>query len=132
MADTTVTERNEGKNLQTREETRSSEKFIRPAVDIFESEDGLMVAADIPGAAKNTLEANVEQGILTLSAPVTVTMPGQPVYTEFELAHDYRQFSLPESLDHEKTVAEFTNGVLTLRIPKAEAAKPHKIEIKTA
>ena len=88
--------------------------------------------ADIPGAAKNSLEATVEQGILTISAPVAGTMPGRPVYAEFELAQYYRQFTLPEGLDHEKTAAEFTNGVLILRIPKAEAAKPHKIEILAA
>jgi HSP20 family protein len=132
MAIPTVTERNEGKNLQSREETRSSEKFIRPVVDIIESEDGLRVVADIPGAAKNTLEASVEQGILTITAPVSWLTPGQPVYSEFELAHYYRQFSLPEGLDHEKTAAEFIDGVLTVRIPKTEAAKPHKIEILAA
>ena len=83
-------------------------------------------------AAKESLDVNVEKGILTISAPVSRTMPGRPIYTEFELASYYRQFSIPESLDHGKALAHLSNGVLTLRVPKAEAAKPRKIEIKVA
>jgi len=129
MAANGITQRNDERNVQPREETRSSEKFIKPAVNIMETEEGLTLSADIPGAAKETLNLNVEKGILTISAPVAYTMPGQPAYSEFELAAYYRQFSIPETLDHEKAKAELTNGILTLRIPKAEVAKPRKIEI---
>jgi len=130
MATNSITERNDERNVQTREDTRSNEKYIRPAVNIMETEEGLTLTADIPGAAKETLDVNVEKGILTISAPVSHTMPGQSAYTEFELANYYRQFSIPESLDHEKAKAEFANGILTLRVPKAEVAKPKKIEVK--
>jgi HSP20 family molecular chaperone IbpA len=132
MALNNVTERNDGGNLQSREETRSSEKFIKPAVNIMETEEGLTLIADIPGATKDTLNVNVEKGILTISAPVSGCMPGNPVYSEFELASYYRQFAIPESLDHEKSKAALANGVLTLRVPKAEKARPRKIEIKVA
>ena len=130
MAVNSLTERNDERNVQAREETRSKEKYIRPAVNIIETEEGLVLTADIPGAAKETLDVNVEKGILTISAPTSHTMPGQPVYQEFELANYYRQFSIPESLDHEKARADFTNGILTLTVPKAEAAKPKRIEVK--
>lgn len=118
------------KNLQTGEETRSSEKYIKPAVNIVETEEGLILTADIPGASKESLDISVEKGILTISAAVTRDMPGQPVYTEFELANYYRQFSIPETLDQQRARADFTNGILTLQIPKAEAAKPRRIEVK--
>jgi HSP20 family molecular chaperone IbpA len=59
-------------------------------------------------------------------------MPGQSVYQEFELANYYRQFSIPESLDHERARVVFTNGILTLTVPKAEAAKPKRIEVKVS
>jgi HSP20 family molecular chaperone IbpA len=118
------------KNLQTREETRSSEKYIKPAVNIVETEEGLILTADIPGASKESLDVSVEKGILTISAPVTHDMPGQPVYTEFELASYYRQFSIPETLDQQRAKADLANGILTLQIPKAEAAKPRRIEVK--
>lgn len=92
----------------------------------------MTLTADIPGAAKDTLDINVDQGILTIYAPVSRSMPGQPVYTEFELAPYYRQFSIPEVLDLKKVKADFANGILTLHLTKAEAAKPHKIAIKAA
>lgn len=129
MATNSLTERNDDRTIPNREETRSSEKFIKPAVNIIETEEGLTLTADVPGAAKNALEVNVEKGILTISAPVTRSMPGNPTYSEFELASYYRQFSIPESLDHEKAKADLVNGILTLRVPKAEVAKPRKIEI---
>lgn len=132
MATDSLTVRNDDNNLQSREETRSGEQFIKPAVSIFETEDGLTLAADLPGASRDTLEVNVEKGILTISAPAVRNMPGTPNYTEFVLGSYYRQFTIPESLDHAKATADFTNGVLILRVPKAEQAKPRKIDIKVA
>lgn len=130
MAANGLTEHNVERNPQSREETRSNEMHVRPPVNIIETEEGLVLTADLPGASKETLDVHVEKGILTISAPVAPVPPGRPVYTEFELAPYYRQFSIPESLDHEKARAEFVNGILTLRIPKAEIAKPRKIEVK--
>lgn len=131
MADK-ITQRNDNKHVHTREDTRSGEHYIRPAVNIIETGDGLTLTADIPGAAKERLDVNVEKGILTISAPASRTMPGNPVFKEFETAPYYRQFSIPEVLDHEKAEADYANGLLTLKIPKAKAAKPRKIEIKVA
>ncbi len=132
MAANSLTERNDERNLQTREETRSNEKYIRPAVNIIETEDGLVLTADIPGASKDALDVNVEKGILTISAPARHTAPGTSAYREFELASYYRQFTIPESLDHEKAHADYANGILTLRIPKAEVAKPKRIAVQVS
>jgi len=130
MAANSLTERNDERNVQAREETRSNEKYIRPAVNIIETEEGLVLTADIPGAAKESLDINVEKGILTISAPAQHSMPGTSAYREFDLANYYRQFTIPESLDHEKTKAEYANGILTLRVPKAEVAKPKRISVQ--
>ncbi len=130
MAANSLTERNDERNVQAREETRSNEKYIRPAVNIIETEEGLVLTADIPGAAKEALDINVEKGILTISAPAQHTMPGTSAYREFELANYYRQFTIPESLDHEKAHADYANGILTLRIPMAEVAKPKRIAVQ--
>lgn len=133
MAADNLTKRNNESSVQAREETRSNENFIRPAVNIIETDEGLVLTADIPGAAKESLDVNVEKGILTISAPVQHTMPGNPTYREFELTGSYyRQFTIPESLDHEKAKAEYINGILTLRVPKAQAVKPKKIAVKVA
>jgi len=130
MAANSLTERNDERNVQAREETRSNEKYIRPAVNIIETEEGLVLTADIPGASKEALDVNVEKGILTISAPAQHSMPGTSAYREFELANYYRQFTIPESLDHEKAKAEYANGILTLRVPKAEVAKPKRISVQ--
>lgn len=133
MAADSLTKRRNENSAQTREETRSNENFIRPAVNIIETEEGLVLTADIPGAAKERLDVNVEKGILTISAPVQHKMPGTQTYREFELMGSYyRQFTIPESLDHEKAKAEYANGILTLRVPKAQAAKPKRIAVKVA
>ena len=132
MSDTSISKREDESSVQTREETRASERYVKPAVNIIETEDGLTLIADIPGATKEALDVTVDKGILTVSAPVSLSMPGRPLYTEFEFAHYYRQFSIPETLDHEKAKAELNNGILSLTIPLAEVAKPRKIEIKAA
>lgn len=132
MAPNSLTERNDEMNVQTREETRSNERFIRPAVNIIETEEGLFVTADVPGATKENIDVNVEKGVLTISAPASHTMPGTSLYSEFELGSYFRQFTIPESLDHEKAKADFVNGILTLRIPKAEVAKPRRIEVQVS
>jgi HSP20 family protein len=132
MAANSLTERNDERNVQAREETRSNERYIRPAVNIIEDEEGLVLTADIPGASKESLDVNVEKGILTISAPAQHSMPGTSAYREFELANYYRQFSIPESLDQEKTHADYVNGILTLRIPKAEVAKPKRIAVQVS
>lgn len=132
MTVNSLTERNEERNVQSREETRSNERYIRPAVNIIEDEEGLVLTADIPGAAKDSLDIHVEKGVLTISASARHSVPGTSAYREFELASYYRQFTIPESLDHEKALADYTNGILTLRVPKAEVAKPRKIEVSVA
>ena len=129
MAANSLTARNNEQTLQTREETRANDKYIRPAVNIIETEEGLILTADIPGATKENLDINVEKGILTIHAPAQHVAPGTQNYREFELASYYRQFSIPESLDHEKAKAEYSNGILTLRVPKAKIAKPKRIDV---
>jgi HSP20 family molecular chaperone IbpA len=130
MAANSLTERNDERNVQTREETRSNERYIRPAVNIIETEEGLVLTADIPGTSKESLDVNVEKGILTIIAPAQHKVPGTSAYREFELASYYRQFTIPESLDHEKAHADYVNGILTLLIPKAEVAKPKRIAVQ--
>ena len=127
-----LTARNNDSNPQHREETRAPERFLRPAVSISEDESGLLLTADLPGATKHTLDLHVEKGILTINAPVSREMPGRPIYSEFEWAPYYRQFQIPDAIDQGRVKAEFSNGVLTLHLPKAEAAKPRRIEVEVA
>lgn len=122
------------KNKETapvqREETRSEGRTLFPAVDIFESEEALTLVADMPGVDKDGLDINLEKGVLTLNGKVAMEERGNQILREFSPANYYRQFRLTEHIDADKSHAELKNGVLNLVIPKAESAKPRKIEIK--
>jgi HSP20 family protein len=112
----------------SREATRTGEKYISPAVDIYETEDGLTLVADVPGLSEKSLNISIDQGILTIEGEATAGM-GEFQYREFAMSGYWRQFQLPETLDAEKAHAEVKHGVLTLHLPKAEAAKPKRISI---
>lgn len=131
MAQKNISGSREGSDLTRREETRNAVNFVRPAVDISETEDGLTLVADIPGVDKGGLNVGIDQGILTIEGKAEPSRQGQALFREFELVNYYRQFQLPAEIDAEKIAAELRNGVLTLRLPKSAAAKPRRIEITT-
>jgi HSP20 family molecular chaperone IbpA len=130
MADKSITNSVESRTPERREDTRSTERYLRPAVDIVETEAGLIITADLPGVEKEGLEIGIDKGILTIQGKAQSAARGNDIYREFELMSYYRQFQLPEVIDQEKTGAEYANGVLTLRLFKAEAAKPRRIEVQ--
>lgn len=114
----------------SREETRTKGRILVPSVDIFESDETLTLVADMPGVGKEGLDINLEKGVLTLNGTVEMEEHGKPLLREFSSANYYRQFRLSEYIDAEQTTAELENGVLTLTIPKAESAKPKRIEVR--
>jgi HSP20 family protein len=127
MVETTVPAKSEEKDLApTREESR----HLVPPVDIYETGDALVVVADIPGATKEAVDIHVEDGILTIKARPTYEKRGEAYVEEFGLVNFYRQFQLPDAVDQEKIEAEYKHGVLTITLPKAEAAKPKQISVK--
>lgn len=130
MADRSITNSGERQDQGVTEETRSSERYLRPAVDILENEDGLIIRADLPGVAKEQLDIGMDKGVLTIQAQVKRAPRGPYVYREFELVNYFRQFQLPDVIDQGTAKAEFRNGVLTMNLSKAEAAKPRRIEVK--
>lgn len=132
MAEKTVPSVQEDRAPSRREETREHERYITPPVDIFETKDGLTVVADLPGVEQRGLDVRVADGILTLQGRTAHLAPGTPVEREYELLHFYRQFELPEEVDTEKIAAELKHGVLTLRLPKKEKAKPRKIDVSVS
>ena len=113
-----------------REATRSQARYVTPPVDIVETEEGLTVVADVPGLDEKNLEISVDQGVLTLEGKA-VFGSGELLWREYTMDGYWRQFQLPDSFDASKAKAEVRHGVLTLHLPKAEAAKPRKIAIET-
>ena len=114
----------------SRETTRSEARYVTPPVDIFETDEGLTVVADVPGLDERSLEISVDQGILTIEGKAGFGS-GELLWREYAMDGYWRQFQLPDTFDAGKAKAEVKHGVLTLHLPKAEAAKPRKIAIET-
>jgi HSP20 family protein len=104
-------------------------------MDAYRVGDEFVVAFDLPGVSPDAIELDVERNVLTVKAERRPTVAGDDV--ELEIAERplgvfSRQLFLGESLDVEHVSASYDAGVLTLRIPVAEQAKPRKIEISAA
>jgi HSP20 family molecular chaperone IbpA len=132
MAEKTVATRSQQRTPPSREETRSQEQYVTPPVDIYETAEGLVVKADLPGVAKENLDVRVENNLLTIRGKSAHVAPGEPIYREYELVNFFRQFELNERVDQAKISADLKHGVLTLQLPKAEEVKPRKIDVKIA
>jgi len=130
MAEKTVATNGQNQNAPSREGTRSQERYVTPPVDIYETAGGLVVKADLPGVEKENLDLQVENNLLTIRGKPTHTTAGEAIYREYELVNFFRQFELNEKVDQTKISAELKHGVLTLQLPKAEEAKPRKIQVR--
>jgi HSP20 family protein len=115
---------------QSKERTRGMERFVPPPVDIYETEEGLVLLADLPGVAPNDLKIRLEDSILTIQARPKHLVEADPIYREFELVNFFRQFELSEEVDQEKIAASLNHGVLKLYLPRAEKAKPREIPVQ--
>ncbi len=111
------------------------ERVWMPRVDIVEAEHDFRLVADLPGMKKEDVNIVLEEGVLTISGERPETELGKDESCHLgERAHGKfsRRFTVRDTIDVEKISAEFNNGVLTVRLPKAEVAKPKKIEIKAS
>jgi len=110
--------------------TREDSRYLAPPVDIYETSEGLTVVADLPGVDKSDVSIRVENGILTIEGRPSHETTGTTILAEFGLLKYFRQFEITDEVDQDKIQAEFKNGVLTVRLPRAEKAKPRQIEVK--
>jgi HSP20 family molecular chaperone IbpA len=115
-------------------ETQRTEPALMPPVDVVEDASGIVLYADLPGVPKDELHLHVEADTLTIEAGVALDLPEgmEPTHAELSLPRFRRVFTLSKELDPEKVSAEFNQGVLKLRIPKAAHAQPRRIEVKLA
>ena len=121
-----------GKELASREEaTRENERYAIPPVDIYETHEGLVVLADLPGVKPEGLSISVEDGTLTIEGKYSKVAAVEYIEREFDLSSFYRQFRINEAIDTEKIKAVLKNGVLNLTLPKSEKAKPRQIPVET-
>ena len=113
------------------ERTRSGRTF-RPSVDIRETENGLMLLADVPGAKPEGLTITLDRRALNVHAKVEDHAPEgySPIYQEYQIGDFECDFTLSGDFDAEKIEASLANGVLRLTIPRVEQAEARTIKIK--
>jgi len=105
--------------------------LFNPPIDIYETPDGLVLYADLPGVTADGLDLQVQDNRLTLfgrvqsrdSADLSV------VHQEYQMGDFLRSFILSDEVDHERIHAKLTNGVLRVELPRAARSKPRRIEV---
>jgi HSP20 family protein len=119
------------KELVTKEEKTAPGRYFVPYADIYETEDALTVVMEMPGVEKQALDVALENGVLKVDGRIDFSKyeAMEPVYTEYNIGHYTRSFTLSNKIDQEKISALLDDGVLTLTLPKAKEAQPRKIAI---
>lgn len=108
-----------------------------PAIDVVEKKDAYLMYAELPGVGASEIDISFEQNVLTIRgskrSAIDANTDGEVrVYAAERVSGSFeRSIRLPEFVDGERISAEFTNGVLTVTVPKAQAAQPRRIEVKT-
>jgi HSP20 family protein len=106
-------------------------QFASPEVNIFETKDGYVLEAEMPGVGKDGLEVTVEGNELTIVGRRNQeTVTGEPLFCERQRYDFRRVFELDPAIDTGKVGAKMDQGILTLTLPKSERVKPRKINIE--
>jgi len=103
-----------------------------PSVDLEETKNDYIIHAELPGMNKKDIDISVENDILTISGEKkerVQTKDSNCLISEIMSGHFSRSFRLPAQINSEKIEAKWDNGVLVVKIPKSEVAKPKKIQI---
>jgi HSP20 family protein len=121
----------EKRELEKKQEATVPARTFVPTADIFETEAALTVVLEMPGVDKGNVDISVEDGVLTVQGRLDFSKYEgmQPVYTEYNIGHYRRSFSLSNKINQDKIGAEMKDGVLTVVMPKAEKAKPRRISV---
>jgi len=119
-------------NQMLTEQRREREVAFIPRADIIETSDSLIVIADMPGVDEKSVDIQVEHNVLTIAGRAEIeSFEGfQLGYQEYETGQFARQFTLSDEVNVNGIEASVRNGVLEIRLPKVESAKPRKIVVK--
>jgi len=116
-------------NRTTNERTRRDE-HVAPAVNIYETKDGYVLEAEMPGVNKDGLQVTLEGTEITITGRRNAeAATGEALYRERQTADYRRVFGLDPAIDTSKISAKMEQGILTLTLPKSERVKPRKIVI---
>ena len=130
MAELSTVPQKDRTDLSRPETTRGGYHFV-PRVDIFETENELLLLADLPGVRPEDVDLHYEKGELMLYARVRDRHPRENfLLQEYDEGDFYRVFQIHESIDTTRISAECKNGVLTVHMPKVEEVKPRQVKVK--
>jgi HSP20 family molecular chaperone IbpA len=131
MAKSQELEVQEKKEVVSKEEQTVPARYYVPPTDIFETEDALTVVVELPGVEKQAIEVKVENDVLRIDARIDFTKYGNldPLYTEYNIGHFARSFTLSNKIDQQQIGAQLDDGVLTLTLKKAKEMVPRRIAI---
>jgi HSP20 family protein len=121
----------EKREVEKKQEATVPARTFVPATDIFESAESLTIVMEMAGVDKKHLDVSVEDGVLNVEGRLDFSKYEgmQPIYTEYNIGHYRRSFSLSGKVDQGRITAQMKDGVLTLVLPKVEEAKPRRIAI---
>jgi HSP20 family protein len=122
----------EKQELATKEEKTAPGRYYVPAADIFETDEALTVILEMPGVQKDDVNIALENDILRIDGQIDFSnyKGMEPVYTEYNVGHYTRRFTLSNRIDQSKISAQLDSGVLTLTLPKAKDALPRRITLE--
>ena len=131
MAQLQSLEVQEKKELVSKNEQTAPVRYYVPTTDIFETEEALTVVMDLPGVDKQSVDVNVENDVLRIEARIDPSKYEgmEPLYTEYNVGHFARSFTLSSKIDQQQISAQLEDGVLTLTLKKAKEAMPRRISI---
>ena len=131
MADPQELQVQQKREVEKKTETTTPARVFVPVTDIFETPEALTVVLEMPGVDRNSVEASVENDVLTIEGRIDFTKyeAMRPVYTEYNVGHYARRFEISDRIDQSKISAEIKDGVVTIVLPKGEQAKPRKIQV---
>ena len=123
---------NDETNVSRQSQAAREEATLLPPVDVIEDATGITLYADLPGVSKDRLNLHVDADALTIEGEMSIEMPQgmEATHAEVSLPRFRRVFTLSKELDTGKLSAELKQGVLKLRIQKAEHAKPRRIPVQ--
>ena len=121
-----------GRSLRQMEEETAACAWT-PAVNILEREEGIVISADLPGLKAEDVDVTVDNGVLTIKGERTLEEVSEgETYHRVERSYGSfeRSFSIPNSVDPKKIEARFSNGEMTITLPKREESKPRSVKVK--
>jgi HSP20 family protein len=119
------------KELISKEEKTTPGRYYVPYADIYETDEALSVVMEMPGVEKKELNVALENDVLRVDGRIDFSKYEgmEPVYTEYNVGHYTRSFTLSSKIDQEHISAQLDDGVLTLTLPKAKEVQPRRITI---